>query len=265
MDRFYKPPVQPTATQTINNHQTINNYIAGLDVITKLRELTTFKQKPVIGFETKVEELYEDNVERFQSDSFKGPVRYEKDHFMNMIHEVTRSKNKDMDDFCVFYNRDDDRIYFAAGEGKWDDYMSDPGIRYLVDTLVSYNLEEYEAYLIRKLESRVALGEFRSSLEDYYAFIAVFGIEPWVRNKMDAELLESDSYDGNEIACRYSALYGRVKDALTDAQRKTTARSVVDVIKTTSKTNIRELNKRIMGILNIDDGFKQAMLQLEEA
>lgn len=264
-DRFYKPPALPTITQTINNNQTINNYIAGLDVITKLHELTAFKQKPLLDFETKVEELYEDNVQRFQNDAFKGPVRYEKHHFMDMIHEVARSKSKDMDDLSVFYNRDDDRLYFAAGEGRWDDYMSDPGLRYLIDTVVSYNLEQYEAYLIRKLETRASFGEFKSSLEDYYAFIAAFAIDPWARHKSDADILGSRSHEGFDIAGRYVTLYARVREDLTDVQRKTTVRSVMDVIKTASKTNIRELNKRIMGILNIDDGFKQAMLQLENA
>jgi len=249
-------------TQTINNNHTIHNYIAGLDVVAKINELSNFRNKPLLGFETKVEELYEGDVERYQTDSFKGVVRYEKQHFMNMIHEVTRSRNNDMDDLSVFYNREDDRIYFAAGEGRWDDYMCDPGIHYLIDTLVSYNLEEYEAYLIRKLESRSTLGEFKSSLEDYYGFIAVFDVDPWVRNKSDADLMDSVRFEGNEIACSYMDIYKRVKEGLTDIQRKTTARMVIDVIKTTTKTNVRELNKRIMSILNLDDGFKRAMLQL---
>jgi len=262
-DRFYRPPTQPTVAQTINNNQTINNYIAGLDVFTKLKELSTFRNKPILDFESKIEELYEDDVERFQNDDFKGTVHYQKDHFIDMIHNMTRSKDQDMDDMCVLYNRDDDRVYFSAGNGRWDDYMCDPGIRYLVDTLVSYNLENYEVYLIRKLEERATLGELSTSLEDYYRFISVFGVLPWVHNKGDAELLDDDSLEDNEIASKYVRMYDRVKGDLTDAQRKVTARAVVDVIKTTTKTNMRELNKRIMGLLNVDEGFKQAVLQLK--
>jgi hypothetical protein len=152
--------------------------------------------------------------------------------------------------------------------------MCDPGIRYLVDTLVSYNLENYEVYLIRKLEERATLGELTASLEDYYRFIATFRVMPWVHNKSDAQLLdgecggvaESDcgalgGIGDNEIACKYMRMYERIKDELTLAQRKLTARAVVDVIKTTTKTNIRELNKRIMGFLNVDEGFKQDVLR----
>jgi len=265
--------------QTINNNNTINNFIAGLDVFTKLKELTAFRNKPLLDFETKVEELYGDDVERFQNDGFRGTVRYEKDHFIDMIHNMTRADNNDMDDMCVFYDSDEDRVYFSTGNGQWEDYMCDPGIRYLVDTLVSYNLENYEVYLIRKLEERATLGELTASLEDYYRFIATFRVMPWVHNKSDAQLLDSEcggagesdcgalggigslGIGDNEIACKYMRMYERIKDELTLAQRKLTARAVVDVIKTTTKTNIRELNKRIMGFLNVDEGFKQDVLR----
>jgi len=59
-----------------------------------------------------------------------------------------------------------------------------------------------------------------------------------------------------QVLRRFSPVFEQVSAGLS------MVKNVIDVIKTTTKTNMRELNKRIMGLLNIDEGFKQAMLEL---
>jgi len=263
---------QPTVMHTINNNQTINNYIANLDTFAKLKELTSYKNKPIKDFETKVEDMYEREALCFKTDSVGGEIKYDQGHFMEMIHEVTCVQKRDFDDMCVVYNKDEDRIYMSVGSGKWDDFHRERGAMYLVETIASYCLEHYEVFLIRKLES----GEqnYRERIEEYYRFISIFGVRPFVQGKADVQIMYNDDdpeydddvdehdADAHVIADRYQRLYAKIRDNTTSLQKRTTVKSVLDVIKATSKTNIRELNKRIMTILNMDDGFKESMLKL---
>ena len=279
-DRIYRPVATPTVNQIINNNQTINNYIANLDTFVKLNELSRHQNKELTDFETKVEELYEENVERFKNDDFRGPpFQYRPDHFLDMIHDITRSKQKDLEDLCVLYNKDEDRVYMSVGNGKWENYQRDPGVKCLVEAIVQYCLEHYEMYLIRKLEGYGPSMEVKVSLEaslvEYYSFIGTFSVFPVVKGKADAQIMynpddsdyesdvDNDDVEAHRVVDKYNRLYHSTKEKLSDADIKRTVKAVIGIIKTTTKTNLRELNKRIMGILNVDEAFKRSMLELE--
>ena len=68
----------------------------------------------------------------------------------------------------------------------------------------------------------------------------------------------SDSYS-HRIVDKYMTLYSKTKEALSETYRKHTTKTVLEVIKTTTKTNIRELNKRLMELLNVDEEFKKTI------
>ena len=263
--------------QTINNTQTINNYISGLDTLEKLKQFTTYKNKEITDIQTKINVMYDDEKEKFINDSFSEPQRYDHTHFLDMIHNVTRAKQRDMDDFCDIYKKDDDRVYMATGT-NWEDFNSYSGIKIMVEHIVEYCLEYYEVYLIRKLEGAgINLQEralLRESLDEYYSFIASFGLSPKITGRADAQILyneDDDRYtddvdrsdpDAHRVVDRYSHTFNKIREGLNDVKKKAMVKNVVDVIKTTTKTNLRELNNRIMGLLNVDEGFKQAMLEL---
>jgi len=269
-----------TVNQIINNNQTINNYIANLDTFVKLNELAKHQNRSLTDFETRVEELYEGEVERFKNDDFRGPpFQYRADHFLDMIHDITRSKHNDLEDLCVLYNKDEDRVYMSLGNGKWDNYQRDPGVKCLVEAIVQYCLEHYEMYLIRKLEgygpSLATKASLEVSLVEYYSFIGTFSVLPVVHGKADAQVMyneddsdyESDVDEGDtaahQVVDKYNRLYHTTKEKLSETDIKSTVKAVIGIIKTTTKTNIRELNKRIMGILNVDEAFKRSILELQ--
>jgi len=259
--------------QIINNTQNITNYIAGLDTLEKLKQLTHYKNTDITMFEDKIEELYEDEVERLKSDN-KPIGSYSQEDFLNMIHNVTKSKAQNMDDFSVVYNKEEDRMYFAAG-GEWEDYQCYVGVKFMIENIIDYFLHNYEIYLIRKINDARTVPDksaLTESLETYYSFISSFGILPFVHNKSDAQIMYNeddprytDEIDRNDIEShiivdRHNNQYNRLKAFLTETQKKNNVKSVVDIIKTANKTNIRELNKRIMGILHVDEAFKQALM-----
>ena len=280
-NRVYKhvaaPPV-PTYNQNFTNNNTMNNFIAGLDTIPKLQQLTEYRQKDVIDFETKVETLYEKDVERFKRDSFRGGnVEFNQTHYIEMIHDMAHAEKNDLEDMCLVYSKDDDRLYISQGAGEWDNLNKDRGVLYIIETLVSCRLEFYERYLIRKMESRKDLAgqmALKECLEEYYRFIATFNVKPCVVGKCDNQIMynddetgyESDNDAGNanahRIVDKYFALYHRISTAMSESTRKALLKSVVDALKMSTKTNLKELNKRVMAILKVDEGFKNTLLAM---
>jgi len=261
----------PKITQIINQHNTMNNYISNIDTFVKLNHLVSFSKKELMNFDAVVEKIYEKDAIRFQTDSFKGDaVQYEQTHFLEMIHKVTKAQKPDLDDLSVLYNRDEDRVYISMGSGKWDDLQRDHGVTQIVESLAAYCLEYYEVYLIRKLEKtrNVINQSLRMCLEEYYKFISTFGVKPFVHDKSDQTLFEDEDEDDDgedetyDIVDKYKTLYGRISSSQSETQKRHTLKAVVDVIKMSTKTNLRDLNKKIMSIINMDHEFKQKILAM---
>lgn len=284
-NRIYRPPppppviVPPLASTPMNNiitqHNTMNNFIARLDTIDKLNRLTMHRQKDLMDFETKVESLYEKDVERFKNDTFRGDVELKQTHYMEMIHDVALSKEKDLEDMCVVFSKDDGRFYISMGCGEWDNYQKDRGLTYIIETLVACRLEFYEKYLIRKLEgggSMASHAALRECLEEYYRFIGTFNVKPCVVGKSDCQIMYNDddsSYNSDvdssdvetfRIIDKYYAIYHRITTATPSSAKTACVKQVVDELKNSTKTNMKELNKRVMAILKVDEGFKQTIM-----
>jgi len=272
-NRVYDIPKEVPIQTLIQQNQTIHNYIANMDTFTKLNHLATYENLEIADFESIVEQRYKRDARRFQTDGFRGNIEYNQQHFLEMIAKVTEAK--EVDEFSVVYDQENDRIHVSMGGGNWDKYLRKPGITYLIDTVVSYCLEYYEIYLCRKMNTTKILLEKQSltqSLLAYYRFIASFDIKPYVFGKQDAQVLYNDAdpeYDssasrGDVAAYRLvdacNKLYNDAVKMLTETQKRATLKEVMDIIKTNTKINISELNKKIMNILQIDVDFKEHVL-----
>lgn len=268
--RRYHHKKEETVTQMINSNNTIINYVSNnIDAKFKLERITSYHNKEITDFETHVDELYEKDSRRFLENKYKGIVHLKQEHLLTAIDNVTRSKKEDCTDINVMYNEKYGR-YYVNISGRWEPYLRDHFIKYLVDTLAKSYLESYEIYLIRKLElsqkgiSMMDKSQIKTSLENYYKFIYVFEVTPFVRNKSDADVLTNDNDEeveftdiaGHRIVDKYNALYERMREEVTETQAKNTIKLVSDVVKSNSRLNMDELNKRVIAVLNIDEDFK---------
>jgi hypothetical protein len=274
-----KPTTTPqTILQIINNHNTIYNYIVNINPVAKLNELLAYRQKDSIDFDSIVEEAYEKTVKKLKIGNNRagGHMHLDEDHIIEMIHNVTKSQREDLEDMCVL--QEDDRINFSTGDGDWQDYSFERGVKKIIQGLVDYCLRMYEKYLIRKIELATSMNKivFTKSLEEYYYFIAVFDISPAVQEigVNDTMILYNDDdekYDENingsdlekyRIIERYSQMYTRVCDGQTKGQAKDLYKKVLVEIKVTTKKNLKELNKCVMDIINVDENFKTRILSM---
>lgn len=275
-DRVYNPPVieKPcTIIQTINQNNTIYNYISNIDMFVKLNKLAEHQNIEIEDFESSVDDIYKRDAHRFLNGGFRGNVEYNEDHFLNMISNVTESTG-DLKSMNVLYDHKTDNFHFAIGSGNWDKYRRKTGLVYLIETIVYACLERYEVYLIRKLHNAriVEKPTFEHCLDVYYRFISTFDIKPYVHGKEDSQILyneEDTNYctssnrgdvEAHRLVDACYTRYNRIREEHTDVEKKNTIKEVFDIVKQNSKTSIQELNKMILQVLHVDKEFEKSLI-----
>lgn len=266
------PPVNvmaQTAAQIINNNnQTVINYVANMDVLTKLQRLSQYNDTEIQNFDEKVADAYEDIALRFEEDGFRGgTVTYEHNKLIDMVYTMTKATDPNLTDFNVVYDKGNDRI-FILDRGEWVNHMKDEGIMYIIHILMDGHLDYYELYLVRKIEDLILLqqrAQLEESLVKYFQFIAAFNIKPHIYGKSDADVLNtpcvsSDPVEANRVVDKYNLLYHQTAQAMTTSQKKEIVRNVSNIVKANTVSNSKDLNKRILGMLKIDEDFKTLMI-----
>lgn len=273
-DRVFRPLQSPsqiiqnnTLNQTINNYNQINNLIYKMDPIEKILRYTEYKSLELMDFEEKIEEQYCLEVQRLD----KGKLKHfsmDKNSFLSVIDTITTIQ--DIDKLNIIYDEVPNKIkVFSCGQ--WRSSLLDAGIQDMIAKIKGCYLDFYECYLLRKYhDSDVSYPQksnVKELLEEYYRFIACFDILPFVKGKNDNEILFrsedplhhkcSDDYSIEEY---WYPCYKRIKAALMMSEVKVLKKEVMDIVKKNSKANIIDLNKKMMEVIQMDEEFKNDML-----
>ena len=215
-----------------------------------------------------VEEKYEKLSDKFLHNRFRGkkPVMYDNARLLEFVHDVTLANKEHLTDITVYIHKTNGRIYISNGGGEWEDFSKENGVCYVVDMIVQYLLEAYEVYMIRKLEGGdtplIEKAELRTCLDEYYRFISSFKLKPFVHGKTDSDVMYNkdeasvSEAESHVIVDKYNTIFMKASDVMTPAKRRAMQKSVLDVITSTSNTNILELNNRIKAIIKMDACFK---------
>jgi len=273
---------QRVTNQVINYHNTVYNYVANIDFVEKLNKVVEHKNLEILDFETKVEELYQDQVERLEKDDFKEGFQLDHGNFKEIINTLTQAirgnhREEFIQDINFIYDWKRKRIHVYGA--RWEEYLVQQGLTYLVDTIASYYLETYEVYLIRKLiDTKTPIKsrqKYKDCLVQYYLFLASFDVHPYVEGKHDNKILynrddpefdqtpEESDFEEHRIVDEYMHLYNQTKADMTMAQKRKVQAEVSDILKSNTRHNIAELDKDIIGIINIDNEFKNKLLDAE--
>lgn len=181
----------PSVTQILNTHNNMINYIANMSTVTKLNELIAYNNAELTDFETVVEEKHSAKFEKFRKGKFKAIVHFDPNNVLAAVDEVTRAQQADMSDFVVRY--DDDRYHVLLEDGNWEMYLQSNFVKYLIDMIVSYYLEAYEIYLIRKLElpGTLTFDELRNAIHRIIThFLSLEHYRNYIRHAYDQKQLQ---------------------------------------------------------------------------
>lgn len=158
--------------------------------------------------------------------------------------------------------------------GTWKTQLIDSGIKELIEKVQSCYLDAYECYLIRKVighngESLFEQQHAREHLEQYYRFIGSFEIVPYVIDKTDNQILfnidderyhEKDEGKDHILQEKWYSKYKTIKVAMPQHDKNKIIKSVKDIIKRNSRSNVVELNKLMMEIFQMDESFKEKVI-----
>lgn len=279
-NRIYKPPQTAETTKhnyinaTINNYNNINNFIANMDVLEKLMKYTEHKNIEIIDFEDKVDMYYHRQVKRLENGTTKANVQLKLNDMYDIIDAMSDICDGEIKNMNIIYDEKLNKLrYFSCGE--WKTYLLESGIKELLETIQKCYLDSYECYLIRKITTEGSAYTKKTMLEllsDYYKFIACFDIIPFVYGKNDYQVLynSDDPRYHEDVSCNnfnmyaivdeYNTLYNESKGKNTLSEVNKQRKAVKEIIKRNTKSNIVELNKKMLSLFQMDEDFKASII-----
>lgn len=268
-NRIYVPPKrdEKPLPSIVNNYQQINNFINTMDIVDKMNTYKSHAKVELIDFSEKVEDTYASKTKRLVSDGYKHGFKLKSSDFLEIIDEVSKILRDDFEDFNLIYDEKLNKLKMYDC-GEWETNLIDKGLSRLIEIVQDAYLDAYECYLIKKIVSGSVPHRERQELKEhlnmYYRFIQVFDVDPFVKDKSDIEVLSyPDIVEGrgaHKIEDEYTKMYEEIKDKCTRGELSKIKKEVLDIIKRNSKNNIQEFNKKIMGLVKMDDTFKNQIV-----
>jgi hypothetical protein len=267
---------QQVVNQIINNYNTMNNFVSGIEPIKKLNEFLKHNNAATLPFEMSVERKYE--RERLLLEEGNGYHPMDLDFLFEVIDNVTGVESKNMEDFNFYYDHAVKRVKLFE-EGEWKEFYISSGLKKIINIIQDFFWHTYESYLIRKLHKTTNAFDkqkFRELLIEYYRFLACVDVSPYVKDTPNNKILytnDDDEYwhdprpgapEAWSLSDEYHGLYNRTHEELTVRQREKLKHDLHELLRRNSKRNTMELNKVIMSLVNIDTDFKREVLHLAD-
>jgi len=268
-NRVYKIPKETSTSvnQIINGNQTMFNFVCSMDTVTKIQSCVHYQNKELVGLTDFIENKY--LVQKEEMENGKGDHQLEMDDLLNTIDGVTKTKQPE--EMNIVYDSSTDKL-FVYDSCAWNEMIMKTGTKTIVDNVREYYWNAYELYLIRRIrkvnESKRA--KLLELLKTYYSFLACFELRPWIFERTDHEILynaENERFWNQPrtesafgIEEQYMQVYRKVKDETKNLVKM--KNEVITLVKNNTKGCLKDLNKTMMEIIQVDEDFKKRMLNI---
>lgn len=268
--RVYHVQKNESKHVTINNFNTMNNFIANMETMEKLVKYLSYNNMELIDYDRDIETKYQKHAKKLENNLYKD-FALGRDDLYDIIDHVSKVKDdNDMNGFNVLYDTKFDELKLYES-GTWENILFEKGVKKLIVTIQEYFLDSYELYLVRKIVNSDTNAhqkmKCRELLEEYYRFISVFDCQPYIKGKNDMEILYNIDEDRHDEPCDEYTIeeellpcFNRISDLHTKSELKKIKTEVFDIIKRNSKKNIHELNKKVINLFSMDENFKKMLL-----
>ena len=257
------PSQQQIMNQTINNYNMIYNIINKMPTIEKVTRYNEYKNVELVDFEDSIDEKYHLHALKLNKDKYKD-YQLEYTDFKEIIDKITTIT--DVPKLNIIYDNVLDKLQiFHCGE--WVSFLMDSGVKDIIEKIQGCYLNAYECFLIRRIYNSTTpcfvKQQYKESLKEYYRFLACFDIDPFIKDKHDAEILDDSSIDCSEytIQDEWYAKYKTIDEVLMKSDINRTKKEICNIIKNNTKASILELNKKVMEIMQMDEEFKTQIIQ----
>lgn len=258
-------------TTTINNYQQITDFISNMDNVDKITKLSEYKNIDLIDFDERVEKKYHKFTERLESDKIDD-FKLSFDNIMEIIDNVTSTSNGG-EDLNFLYEQYSNKLKIF-NDGEWSSTIFEIGVKEIIDIIKTYYLDYYECYLCRQIHNddinMLMKTKKKEYLTEYYKLLVCFDLQPYIKGKTNNKIMypsnhpsyyqSTDSVSDFEIEESIMEIYRNIKENIKHMEVNKLKRDINNLIKRNSKSNIIELNRRVMEIIQVDDVFKSQIL-----
>lgn len=273
---------QNIINQTINNYNTIHNYIASIPAIEKITKYIDYKQINLLDFEQTIEDNFSTKAKRLlESNCQKYSFSLDINDILQLIDKVSKiTSDDDFEYMNIIYDNKHDRFNIYE-EGDWKEWLKSIGLNKIIHYFKEYYLDSYEIYLIRRNKNQdipiYNRSQSMQSLIEYYKFIGVFDIEPYIKGKSNNKVLYNPdqeqfniSYEPVEIEQftledEFYPIYSKTRDNITKSEMNDIKKTILDVIKRNSNKTIEHLNKKVIELFNMDEQFQSIIINKLQA
>ena len=252
--------------QTINNYNTLNNFINQMDPIAKLDKLLSYQNIDQIDFEEHLDNRLVNRIKRLEDKSYRAPYVLNLENLLELINLVTKVDAEKLKQFSVLFDKKIGRLKIYRDKG-WETFIEEFGIKEIVSLIKSYYLDTYELYLIRNLHADCSNISNRQTLNEhieiYYKFIYIFDLMPTIFGLEDNEILGHSLVETNPhyLEEKYMKLYYSQKNKVKQIERDRIKKRLSKIVKENTAHNIEELNQVILEILKIDEDFRKELFE----
>jgi hypothetical protein len=173
---------------------------------------------------------------------------------LEIVNQLTTSKN--VDTLNVVYDKAPNKLSIYDGDGEWEEYVFEHGVKELIEKIQFSYLDSYEELLLDKIcddPNFIERQRAKELLEEYYIFLVSFEVKPYLTRGTTDKLM---SYNDE-----YFKVYDKIRNTVRLTQAKDIKRSVYNMIKANCNASITELNKKMMDIICTDETFKAKVLE----
>ena len=265
-------PASQTINQTINTYNTMNNFLNGIDALTKIREYGVKKQIHYLPFDRDVELMYEKQRLRLENNTFVHEHQKEEIEIIEMINHISKCCEKDMSDFNLcFDNKQNKLLMYESGD--WQELFTNAGIQKIVTTIQDYFWNAYECFLIRKIEKCEDQVRMRELLEKHYTFLACADVDPFVLGRHNNQInytADDDEYweapaftdiDAHSIQDYYLPMFRRIQKGLSKKAKEDAKKEIIQIVKSNTRNNMMQLNKLIVRIIDVEPNFQAILIR----
>jgi hypothetical protein len=245
---------QTIINKTIITNNNMHNYISSLDTLEKFDKYAKFKEIEVVAIEFDVNDKYMNKIKRLEGDRYKFGMHLKENDILEIVDNISKVSDN-FEDFNVLYDADMNKVKLYSR--SWSPLLVDAGVKKLIEIIQDSYLYAYEMYLLKKIHDGKIINEFernkyKVSLEEYYKFMNIFDIQPYCVDKTDDDVINNGS-DDYTIQDKVYKLYNEMKISKSESNKL--KKTVTDIIKNNSKYNIKELNKKVISLININKEF----------
>jgi len=113
-------------------------------------------------------------------------------------------------------------------------------------------------------ELRRGLLTYKDQLRNYYKYLAIFDLKPYVHDRKNDEIVERGPYigmtDNRFIEKENMKIYEEERNKLSKSEINESRREIGKIIKKNSISNIKNLNETIFELVKVNDDFKRQIL-----